>query len=416
MDNQHMESDPRATNETLRALIEASPLAIIVIDSQRRVKMWNPAAERVFGWSEQEIFNQPLPIVPEDKEAEFLMTFQQDLSGDTATGIETQRKRRDGSIVDVSLSTSALFDGQGAIQGIITIMEDITARKHFKERLQKSEEKYRSLVANIPDVTWTVDSEGRTVFISPNVQKVYGLTLEEVCQEGDRLRLGHIHPRDIDRVKEAFRDLFHKNQKFDVEYQVQRKDGVWIWLHDCAVATYERDGVRYADGVFSDITERKRSERRQAAQYAVTRVLAESVSLMEATPKILQALCESLEWQVGILWNVTLDLNILHCVEFWHDPSYELTTFEESTRKMTFRPEMGLPGKIWTTNEPVWIPDITKESLIRGPFAIEKNLKAFFGFPIRLGNEVVGVIEFFGTEIRPPDHGLLQMFTAIGKP
>lgn len=409
-----MENHQLSADETLRAIVEASPLAMVLINPDRVVKMWNPAAERIFGWSSEEVINKPLPIIPAERAEEFETAFQQDLLGETATGVETHRQRKDGSIVDVSISTSVLTAPQGSVYGVMTIMEDITARKHFKERLQKSEEKYRSLVGNIPDVTWTVDNEGRTVFISPNVQRVYGLTLEEICQEGDRLRLGRIHNNDVDRVKQAFKDLFEKNKKFDVEYQVQRKDGGWIWLHDRAVATYERDGVRYADGVFSDITERKRSERRQAAQYAVTRVLADSPTLTEATSKVLQALCESLDWQVGVLWNANQELNILHCVEFWHLPSTQCTELEENTRKMTFHSGEVLPGKIWETNKPLWIPDITKDEFLRSNEASKDHLKTYFGFPIRLGNEVVGVIEFFGTEIRPPDNDLLEMFTAIG--
>ena len=138
-----------------------------------------------------------------------------------------------------------------------------TLEKLIEQRtwsLRESEEKYRSLIKNIPDITWTTDQKGRTVFISPNVERVYGYASEEIYEAGDRLWFGRIHPDDVERVKKNYELFFTEGKTFDVEYRIQRKDGKWIWLHDRAVATYEKDGVLYADGVFSDITERKRIE------------------------------------------------------------------------------------------------------------------------------------------------------------
>jgi len=129
-------------------------------------------------------------------------------------------------------------------------------------RLRESEEKYRSLIRNIPDVTRTTDQKGNTVFISPNIQRVYGYTPEEIYEAGERLWLGRIHPDDVGRVKDEYERLFTESKTFDVEYRIRRRDGEWIWLHDRSVAAYEKDGLLYADGVFSDITERKQMEER----------------------------------------------------------------------------------------------------------------------------------------------------------
>ncbi len=163
-------------------------------------------------------------------------------------------RRKDGTVFTAELSTRKLEDR------IQVIFRDITTRKIAEDALQQSEEKYRSLIANIPDVTWTADSHGHTTFISPNVEKVFGFSAEEICREGETLWLGRIHPDDRARVRDTYHSLFTGDGAFDVEYRVQRKDGVWIWIQDRAVATYEKDGARSADGVFSDITDRKRAE------------------------------------------------------------------------------------------------------------------------------------------------------------
>ena len=120
---------------------------------------------------------------------------------------------------------------------------------------QKQLEEIFSLIANIPDVIWTTDFKGNTTFISPNVERVYGYTPEEIYKEGDRLWFGRIHPDDVEKIKDAYKTLFEKGVRFDIEYRIKRKDGEWIWLHDRSVVTYQKDGVMYADGVSSDVTE-----------------------------------------------------------------------------------------------------------------------------------------------------------------
>ena len=133
-------------------------------------------------------------------------------------------------------------------------------REAAEYTLWNYEERYRSLLSNIPDVIWTTDCEGKTTFISPNVEELYGYKPEEIYRQGDRLWFGRIHPDDVEKVKEAYKALFEKGTRFDIEYRIKRKDGKWIWLHDRSIATYEKDGVMYADGLFSDITERKKAE------------------------------------------------------------------------------------------------------------------------------------------------------------
>lgn len=128
--------------------------------------------------------------------------------------------------------------------------------KYRDNAILASEEKYRSLIYNIPDVTWTSTEQGNTLFISPNIESVYGYTQEEVYSDPS-LWLGRVHPDDLEGVLNAFKELFASGKTFDVEYRIKRKDGQWIWLHDRATHAYEKDGVRLADGVFSDITAKK---------------------------------------------------------------------------------------------------------------------------------------------------------------
>lgn len=157
-----------------------------------------------------------------------------------------------------------------------------------------------------------------------------------------------------------------------------------------------------------------RSERRLAVRDGVTRVLADASSLEDAARGILRAMCEALGWQVGALWRVDARADVLRCVEVWQaSPTH--TGFETATRQRTFSRGVGMPGRVWASAQPVWIPDVTKdENFPRAGFAAEQGLGASLAFPVTLGGEVVGVMEFLSREILEPDRELLQMGGALG--
>jgi two-component system, sensor histidine kinase and response regulator len=155
--------------------------------------------------------------------------------------------------------------------------------------------------------------------------------------------------------------------------------------------------------------------RRLHAQYATTRVLAESASLPEAAPRILRAICETLGWEYGGLWRAHTEEQLLRCVETWHLPDSGLGDFEAASRQTTFAPGIGLPGRVWKSREPAWIPDVVEDpNFPRAPVAARQQLHAALGFPILIRQTVWGVFEFFSREVRPRDPGLLELLATIG--
>jgi PAS domain S-box-containing protein len=164
-----------------------------------------------------------------------------------------------------------------------------------------------------------------------------------------------------------------------------------------------------------DITERNRRDQRRAARLAITQTLAEAASFAEAAPRILQAVCESLEWEVGALWRLDRAANRLVCVDVWRRGDVRAIEFEAITRQRTFPPGIGLPGRVWSSGRPAWIPDVVHDANFpRAPIAAKEGLHAAFGCPIMLGREVLGVVEFFSRQIREPDDDLLEMMATIG--
>lgn len=133
----------RTTNETLEALFNAAPLAILAIDTELRITLWNKAAEEIFGWTYAEIIGQPYPLAVPGKEDESIANLERALAGNDFKGLELSRRGKDGQSIDISASTAPLYDRSGAIGGVIIIIEDITE----KQRLRSEADRYSRLAA-----------------------------------------------------------------------------------------------------------------------------------------------------------------------------------------------------------------------------------------------------------------------------
>jgi PAS domain S-box-containing protein len=169
----------RNTSETLQAMVQASPVGIAILDPDGRVEMWNPAAERMFGWSVGEVLGRSLPTIPDGKEEEHRTLRETVLKGGVSSGVELQRRAKDGSLLDISLSTAPLRDVDGNISGIVGMMADITERKRAQEALREREEWLSTTLSSIGDAVIATDTEGRVTFVNPAAQSLTGWSQEE---------------------------------------------------------------------------------------------------------------------------------------------------------------------------------------------------------------------------------------------
>jgi PAS domain S-box-containing protein len=269
---------------------------------------------------------------------------------------------------------------------------------------------------------WERDLDTDLITWSAETYRIYGVPMEERGLNMSRV-LELVHPEDrpmvatVEAMSVALRGgALEGGSRYDVEYRIIRPNGDLRIVHSQGDVTWdESDRPRRVFGTVQDITERKRAEERLLVQYTVTQILAEAATVEEASPKIVRALGETLKWDVGALWRVHRQAGVLRCVELWHKQSLKVPEFETASRDRTFPPGVGLPGKVWLNSAPRYIPDLVKEANVeRTPIAAAERLHAAFGFPILLGGEVLGVIEFFSREIRQPDQDLLEMMATIG--
>jgi len=129
----------RESNQTLEAVVEAAPLAIWVANADGTVRMWNPAAERIFGWRRDEVIGRPPPVAPLDGGDESRALLERPLRGEALVAVELQRQRKDGATVDLSVSTAPLRDVSGGIIGVVALAADITQRKQLEQQLRQAQ-------------------------------------------------------------------------------------------------------------------------------------------------------------------------------------------------------------------------------------------------------------------------------------
>jgi diguanylate cyclase (GGDEF)-like protein len=164
-----------------------------------------------------------------------------------------------------------------------------------------------------------------------------------------------------------------------------------------------------------DARERKRIEQGISAQYAAARALAESATLPVATRSILKALGESQDWDFGAYWTPAKDAEVFRLVESWHSAKVTLSAFDSASRQLKMAHGVGLPGRVWSSGQPLWIPDVTQDpNFSRAAAASQDGIRTALGFPVTLGTEVLGVMEFFSRRTRNIDDLMLKTGSVIG--
>ena len=175
-----------------------------------------------------------------------------------------------------------------------------------------------------------------------------------------------------------------------------------------------RDLSEANERLVEEIAERRRARERLAVQLAVSRVLAEAVTVAEAWPRIVRAFANEMGWPFGAVWQPDVDRGHLRCVEAWWDGGEALAAFADVTRRLGLDAGAGLPGLVWASGDPAWIADVVADpAFARARAAEAAGLRSGFAMPVVVGRTVVAVLEFFGPRWQP-DYQWLEMLASIG--
>ncbi|MTJ17426.1 GAF domain-containing protein [Dolichospermum sp. UHCC 0299] len=326
--------------------------------------------------------------------------------------------------IKLTNTTHSMLLGLGIAIGLCVIImamiyyliyREIIARKWVEESL-KTERNFISSVLDTASVlVMVLDDKGQIVRFNRACEQNTGYTCGEVL--GRCFWQLFLTEKDQPSIQAIFEQIKLDKRPRESETSWITRDGrqrLIDWSN--TILLDSQNQIEYIVSTGIDITERKQNEQYLSFQYAVTNALAGAINIHNTTHRTLKGICQTLAWDWGEIWVLDKSENILRCLDIWYESGSEFKQLEEITRKITFAPGIGLPGRILSKFQPIWLTDICNDqNFLRADIASQVGLKTAFGFPIHGGNTNIGVMVFFSKNMQLENADLLKGMMSIGK-
>ncbi len=250
----------------LRLHVERMPIAYVLVDGEMRIVDWNPAAERMFGYSKTEMLGNGPPhekLIPESSRAKVEAIRHRIRAGDMDASSIHENLTKDGRTIICQWLNTPLMDAAGKFDGYLSLAQDITVRRELEDQVCRAQDRLRHLVASSPAVLFTLAMAGDQIhgisWISDNLLDIFGHPPETALDPN--WWMDNIHPEDRDRIiKETHADLLSLGRT-DHEYRFRHGDGLYRWTRG-ELRLMRQGTIAEAEvvGAWSDITEHKHLE------------------------------------------------------------------------------------------------------------------------------------------------------------
>jgi PAS domain S-box-containing protein len=247
----------------LAAIVASSSDAIIGKTLEGTITSWNKAAERIFGYSAAEAVGESIfRLIPDELHGAERELLEQLQRGEAVEVSETERVRKDGQRIWISVSVSPIRDSSGRITGVASIKRDITARRRAESELREHQEQLELAHRAAHMARWRWDIATDVFRCDDELRRLYGMGPEEQVN-GHHDLLRRVHPEDRERVSQSLRAAKTGNGRLDYEFRILLPDGGVRWLADLGRVTMDPAGrPLYLIGVCLDVTERRTMEER----------------------------------------------------------------------------------------------------------------------------------------------------------
>ena len=425
-------TERKKAEESLRLLesaVRQSKESILITDAELnlpgpKIIFVNPAFTQMTGYTAEEAIGKTPRILQGPRtDKTVLSRLRHNLERGEVFAGEAINYRKDGEEFYLEWQIAPLRNASGKITHFVSTQHHITERKRAEEALRASETRLQTIVESLDEGVVVSDNSGQVLHFNHAALAMHGFaSLDEIRlhlnEFANIFELSALDGIVWDVNQWPLARVLRGEKLTDLEVHIRRVRSDWQ-----RIFSYGGTLVRDATGkpmlavvTIRDITQRKRAERRLATQNAISRVLADSSTLNEATPKIIQAICESEGWDFGAIWEADRKSNVLRCLEIWQRPELAAEELSAKTREMTFTLNTGLPGRVWASGKPLLILNVANDdNYPRAPLAAKIGLNSAVAFPITVEGEVIGVIDFLGREIHTTDEEMLEMLLGIGR-
>jgi len=292
----------KGPQQSLEALVQSSPLAVLELNLEGEVELWNGSAERIFGWAEGEVLGRANPSLPPGNMLEHEGDLLQVLAGSTIHGKEVRRLCKDGRCLDAKLWAAPIHNQQNKVSGILAILEDISEQKEndrklrafqtrqeeIKAELQRNEERMRLALDTAKIGYWDWNLVTGEMAWSQTASRQMGLP--ENSPKSFEIFMSVVHPDDRKAVREAVEGAVHCDAAVEVPYRMLLPDGSVHWRSLTGRAFYDTAGIPMrVVGIAMDIDSRKAAEDRLQLQSAALQAAANSIVITDSNGTILWA-------------------------------------------------------------------------------------------------------------------------------
>ncbi len=292
----------RESEKLYRTLIETSPDAIVLADTNTNFIMVNQVAVRLYGYqnAEEMIGKTFLNLIVPEEQPRLFEHFKETLQTGSSQEMECTSLKKDGSSFPVEVNASLLIDAQGRPKGTIAILRDITERKRAKEALRESEEQYRTVLDNIEYGYFEVDIAGNFTFFNDSLCRILGYSRDETMGMNNRQ---YMDKENTQKVYQAFNRVYATGEPYrSFDWEILRKDGTKRFVESSVSLLRDLKGERIGfRGIVRDITERKLAEEeREKLIHEIQDALAQIKKLSGLLP--ICASCKKIRDDKGY-WN-----------------------------------------------------------------------------------------------------------------
>ncbi|MGO9336901.1 MAG: PAS domain S-box protein [Terracidiphilus sp.] len=409
-----------AAPEPLKNLFESAGPGIVAIGLDGRLTYVNPAAERMLGYHADELLKEwatfeilgpgegtrlvaemqkicgisrPPEATPAGRMAAY-MECVRSLPPSKVPSFDVQLRRKDGTLVPIALHISGLRESTGTMAGLVAVAVDqgATLRQDLAQR--ESQERYRDLFENSSEMIATLSPAGKFLYANPAWNRCFGKDTVELIE------------------LDSFDELFGPSCRSEVAALFRRAlDGEVVdraplryHTHDSRVLELELSlSQRQKAGnplaircLMRDVTQQKQREHRLALQLVVSQIVGENASSDVASMRILEALCVSQGWDMAVKWSVNAEERRLEFGSAWAAPGRRAETFIQESMGLTVPKGVDLPGLAWQDCRPVWFTDLASSpDNHRVKDALRHEMVSGWAVPVREGNKVLAVLEFY---------------------
>lgn len=420
-----------ASESMVRSVFEQASVGVIIADANGQILRVNSRLRELLGYDERELEGQRLLDIKHPDHVAGDLARRRALleKGELIDRVETRYRKKDGSYLWMRVTASVVRGPDGVACWTVNVVEDFEEARRLRIALEQkqhalaaSEERYRTLVRNMPNTTVSLfDGDLRyTVVDGEGLLDILGMSGDELVGK----RVGEVvSPANVEAMERLYRSALLGEEHTQL---MQRQDR-WLEVHvvpvrddDRAIVggmsmTYDVTPIKVTETALVDKT--RELERQTSALALLSEIAIDANEASDSEPvlaRCLERVARFADWTVGHIYFHVGEILVPSHVWYDRDPQ-QTRAFRDVTARTRLHRGEGLPGLVLAEGQPQWMRRAPEdERFVRGTALRQSGLASAFAFPIKSGSDVIAVMEFYAPECEPPSADLLAIMANVG--